>query len=75
VLGVALELGEVHEVARVRELVEIDDLPVRAMLAHILDEVGANEPATACNQDVHFALLWETGKRRLDYRSDLWTSR
>jgi hypothetical protein len=48
---------QVLGVARVGEGVDDGEPPVRAGLAHAVDEVGADEPGAAGDQDLHEHLL------------------
>jgi len=44
------DVGEVGEVARIRELIEINHNPIRVFTQHITDEIGADETTTASYQ-------------------------
>ena len=41
------------EVARIRQLVDADDVVTRMLLEHVVDEVRANEAGTAGHDDIH----------------------
>ena len=53
VARIALDVGEVGGIARVRELVEVDEAVVRMRVQDVTDEVAADEARTACHQKLH----------------------
>ena len=48
---VAFQLGEVFEVSGIREIVEVDDADIVACTREMQDEVGADEAASAGDED------------------------
>ncbi len=52
---VALEVRQVGRVPRVGQLVEVDDAVVSVCREDVTDEVGADEPASAGDQQLHVA--------------------
>ena len=51
VVALALDPGEVLEIAGVRQRVEVDDPPARPQLEEHVDEVAADEPGAAGDED------------------------
>ena len=57
VARVVLEIGQVGGIPRVGQLVEIDDAVVRVRRQDVADEVGADEAASAGDQQLHRSTL------------------